>query len=345
MGVTELGRMMGNDPNLALSVPHRLGRWEVGRSGGGMDPQRKGWMRVQVRPEETSISNSLNSSGSTSGERTPPQGPQLQASPPRPPRRNSATSRVARKSPPPEAQTKPKGKGKGKGTPPRPPKSPAPPLENGGRDPYGNVPGVGDMWYVPWKEGGKGGTVSQVTVMGDGDEELDPGEWWVVSQGSNGEEGKKGKKRKREKGGGTFRVPMGYSSSPGRMRRHTSGRPCGRGATGTTGMTGMTGMTRGTRMATRGRVVTRGVRWVVTRGVRRKGTRGLRRGLPGAGMCPGNPPPRKRGKLRIATREWGPGGAGGLIGLPGLIGLTHHQVAGPGPRSDVPSDLWAGLGG
>ena len=46
MGVTELGRMMGNDPNLALSVLHGLGRWEAGRSAGGMDPQRKGWVRV-----------------------------------------------------------------------------------------------------------------------------------------------------------------------------------------------------------------------------------------------------------------------------------------------------------
>ena len=46
-----------------------------------------------------------------------------------------------------------------------------------------------------------------MTVLGDWDEELDPGEWWVVSQGSNGEGGKKGKKRKREKEGGTFRVP------------------------------------------------------------------------------------------------------------------------------------------
>ena len=72
--------------------------------------------------------------------------------------------------------------------------------------------GVGDTRYVPWREGGNGGTVSQVTLLGDWDEELDPGEWWVVSQGSNGEgeggkTGKKGKKRKRDKEGGTFRVP------------------------------------------------------------------------------------------------------------------------------------------
>ena len=45
-----------------------------------------------------------------------------------------------------------------------------------------------------------------MTVLGHWDEELDPGEWWVVSA-SNGEGGKKGKKRKRVKEGGTFRVP------------------------------------------------------------------------------------------------------------------------------------------
>ena len=63
------------------------------------------------------------------------------------------------------------------------------------------MPGVGGTRYV-----------GQVTVLGDWDEELDPGEWWVVLQGSNGEgeggkKGKKGKKGKREKEGGTFRVP------------------------------------------------------------------------------------------------------------------------------------------
>ena len=42
VGVTELGRMMGNDPNWALSVLHGLARWEAGRSAGGMDPQRNG---------------------------------------------------------------------------------------------------------------------------------------------------------------------------------------------------------------------------------------------------------------------------------------------------------------
>ena len=60
------------------------------------------------------------------------------------------------------------------------------------------------------RRGATGGTISQVAVLGDWDKEPDPGDWWVVSQGSTregGEKGKKGKKRKREKEGGTFRVP------------------------------------------------------------------------------------------------------------------------------------------
>ena len=69
-------------------------------------------------------------------------------------------------------------------------------MQDRGRDPYGNAPGVGDTRYVAWEEGGNGGSVSQVTVLGDWDEELHPGEWWVLSQGSNGEWGKKGKKGK-----------------------------------------------------------------------------------------------------------------------------------------------------
>ena len=49
MGVTELGRLMGTDPNLALSVLNGLGTWEAGDSAGGVDPQRKGWVRLQGR--------------------------------------------------------------------------------------------------------------------------------------------------------------------------------------------------------------------------------------------------------------------------------------------------------
>ena len=104
------------------------------------------------------------------------------------------------------------GKGQGQSHPPPPLQAPC--LQDKGRNPYGIVPGVGDTRYVPCAEGGNGGTVNQVTVFGDWDEELDPQVWWVVSQGSNGEggggqKGKKGKKRKQEKEEGTFRVPGG----------------------------------------------------------------------------------------------------------------------------------------
>ena len=47
------------------------------------------------------------------------------------------------------------------------------------------MPGVGDTRCVPWAEWGNGGTVSQVTVLRDWDEELDA-VWWVVSQGTTG---------------------------------------------------------------------------------------------------------------------------------------------------------------
>ena len=82
-GVTELGRLMETDPNLALSVLDGLGRWEAGRSAGGMDPQRKGWGRLQDRAGETSSSSSSISNTSSSGRTSrpkapnpPPQGPQ-----------------------------------------------------------------------------------------------------------------------------------------------------------------------------------------------------------------------------------------------------------------------------
>ena len=69
---------------------------------------------------------------------------------------------------------------------------------------------------------------------------------------------------------------------------------------------------RGEDKAERG--VTRGVRMGVTKWMRRKRSRGPRRGVPGAKMSPGNPTPRKRGRLRVVTRERGAGGQGGLLG-------------------------------
>ena len=69
VGVTELGQMLGNDPNLALSVLYGLARWVAGgRGGGGMDPQHKGWVSVgEEGGESTRSSSSSRRSGSSSG--------------------------------------------------------------------------------------------------------------------------------------------------------------------------------------------------------------------------------------------------------------------------------------
>ena len=71
----------------------------------------------------------------------------------------------------------------------------------------------------------------------------------------------------------------------------------------------MTGMTRGTRVMTRGRGGDKGR----DKGGLGKVTRGMRKGVPGARMRRGNPPPRWRGNLRVATRERG-------------SGLTHYPL-------------------
>ena len=62
VGVTELSRMLGTNPNLALSVLEGLGRWEASRSAGGMDPQCKGWGRLEDRGGANS-----NNSGAARG--------------------------------------------------------------------------------------------------------------------------------------------------------------------------------------------------------------------------------------------------------------------------------------
>ena len=112
------------------------------------------------------------------GRGPPPPRPPNPNPPPKPPRKNPA-SRVARKTPPPrsptdQAQGQAQAQGQGQAPPTSKPQAPPPPLQDRGRDPYGTLPGVGDTRYVPWAEGGNGGTVSQVTVLGDWDEELDP---------------------------------------------------------------------------------------------------------------------------------------------------------------------------
>ena len=114
-------------------------------------------------------------------------------------------------------------------------------------------------------------------VLWDGDEELDPGDWWVVSQGCNGQGGKKGKRSKREKEGhlpGAGGAPLPH---PGEAEAHLR-EALQEGDDGDDGDDGMTGMTRGTRVATRGRGVTRGVRWGVTGGREGRGQGGEKGG-------------------------------------------------------------------
>ena len=56
-GGHRVGTDEGDGPQfgpLAVSVLEGLGRWEAGRSAGGMDPQRKGCGRLQDRAGETS---------------------------------------------------------------------------------------------------------------------------------------------------------------------------------------------------------------------------------------------------------------------------------------------------
>ena len=49
VGVTELGRFLGTDPNWALSVLDASGRWEAGRSAGRHGPAAQGLGEV-ARP-------------------------------------------------------------------------------------------------------------------------------------------------------------------------------------------------------------------------------------------------------------------------------------------------------
>ena len=90
VGVTELSRMLEANPHLALSVLEGLGRWEAGRSAGGMDPQRTGWARLEGRGggDDSSSSSSgtttTSSSTSSGGKTPPPQGPQT---PPKAPKK------------------------------------------------------------------------------------------------------------------------------------------------------------------------------------------------------------------------------------------------------------------
>ena len=51
-------------------------------------------------------------------------------------------------------------------------------------------------------------------------------------------------------------------------------------------------------------------------------------------MSPGNPPPHRRGNLRVATREWGPGGGGGGRGA---NRANRANRANPPPSDPAPA--------
>ena len=166
--------MLGNDPNVALLVLLALGLWEAGRSGRGAGPAAH---RVGKGGNETGRSSNSSGSSNSCG-KPPPQAPQAPLA--RASKRSLGdTSREAGKTA--RVPTPTQAQAQAQATP-RPP----PPPGNRVRDPYGNMLGVGDTRYVPSAEGGNAGTVSQVAVLGDWDEELRPKEWWVVSQGSEG---------------------------------------------------------------------------------------------------------------------------------------------------------------
>ena len=134
VGVTELSRMMGTDPNLALSVLEGLDRWESDSSVGGMDPQRKGWATLQDRAEETR-SSSTTTTTTSGGEDTPPQGPQTPPKAPKKTPRHFESSDEEPPPPPPKPSSpasprprpRPSPRPRAKAKPP-PPQTPSPPL-------------------------------------------------------------------------------------------------------------------------------------------------------------------------------------------------------------------------
>ena len=73
----------------------------------------------------------------------------------------------------------------------------------------------------------------------------------------------------------------------------------------------------------------------------KEGDTGGEKGVPGTRMRPGNPPPRKKGSLRVATRERGFGGRGA-----NRANRANRSNPPPSRRlpSDLPSDLWGGWG-
>ena len=56
-------------------------------------------------------------------------------------------------------------------------------------------------------------------------------------------------------------------------------------------------------------------------------------------MSPGNPPPRRRGSLRVGTREWGPGGGRGA----NRANRANSPPSDPAPAHQVTSQVTYGV--
>ena len=137
-------------------------------------------------------------------------------------------------------------------------------------------------------------------MLEDWNEELEPEEWWVVSQVSNGEaeggkNGKEGKKRKREKEGGTFRVPGGLLF---RTREEAEAHLREALGAGENGDDGDDRDDEGEEGGDKGKGGEKGGEVGGDKGGEKEGDTGGEKG--GAGS---------RGvTLRVGTRKWGPGG-------------------------------------
>ena len=151
-----------------------------------------------------------------------------------------------------------------------------------------------------------------MTVLGDWDAELDPGGWWGLSHGSNWEGAKKGKKKKREKDGGTFRVPgelLFHTREEAEARLREALRE---GDNGYNVEDGDDGGDEGDEGGDKGEGRDKGGEVGGDKGGEKEWDMGGGEGeCREQGCAPATPPPRRRGNLRAATREWGPWGQGG----------------------------------
>ena len=149
VGVTELSRTMGTNPNLALSVPEGLG-------GGKRAGVRGAWTRRArvgggCRTGRRTIAAAAASTAPAAGERhPPPQGPQTPPKAPKKRPRHFASS-DEEVPPPPRAAQQAQAKAKGKAPPPPNPKPP--PCKKGAGTPMGMC----QVWGTPGMSlGGRG---------------------------------------------------------------------------------------------------------------------------------------------------------------------------------------------